>query len=140
MYISDFQIHNVLKVYSKQLTRTKAADPEKTVDTAPKTDKIDLSAEGKRRAIIDKVAADIVKRIIRFGPREEVDHEIVGQLKDELGKNVDFDAEKTNNFVFNVIDGNNEKRTSTLEVEDSRFLVNRLEQLAIKMVDKRMES
>jgi hypothetical protein len=139
MYISDYQIHNVLKVYSKQLTRTQTNDSEKAVDTASKTDKINLSAEGKRRAIIDKVAKDIVSRIMQFGPKEKVDHEIVSRLKDEFGENVDFDSEKANNFVFNVIDGNNEKKMSTLEVEDSRFLVNRLEQLAKKVVDKRME-
>lgn len=140
MYISDYQIHNVLKVYSKQLTRSKVSGQENTVSATTETGKIDLSAEGKRRVIVDKVAADIVDRIMRFGPKKKVDHEILSQLKDELGENVDFDDEKAKNFVFNVIDGDNEKRTSMLKVEDSRFLVNRLEQLAKKVVDKRMDS
>lgn len=141
MYISDYQIQNVLKVYSKQLTRnkTKSVGSENGMEETPKADKINLSAEGKRRAIVDKVAADIVNRIMQFGPREAVDHEVVSQLNDEMRRDVDINDDKEKSFVFNVIDGN-EKKTSTLEVDDSRFLVNRLEQLAKKVVHQGMKS
>ena len=43
-------------------------------------------------------------------------------------------------FVFNAIDTINQKNKNTLSVDDSSFLIQRLEQLAKKAGDKKMES
>jgi hypothetical protein len=103
-------------------------------------DQISISTEGKRQAIVDKVAADIVERITNFGPRDEFDQEIVKKLEDEIGRKVDFNKTKKPEFVYNTIDEANGKKTSTISVDDSRFLINRLEDLAKEAVDKNMES
>jgi hypothetical protein len=48
--------------------------------------------------------------------------------------------EQDTTFVFNVIDTVNQKTKNTLSVEDSSFLIKRLEQLSKEAGDKKMES
>ncbi|MDX9786585.1 MAG: DVU0524 family FlgM-associated protein [Desulfobacterales bacterium] len=139
MQIPAHQIHNVLKVYSKQISQTRLIERQKALDQQQPSDRIHISAEAKRQSIIDKVAADIVDRITRSGPQDDVDKEIVDKLEGELGTSVSFKGQRDDKFVFNVIDGNNKKTTNTLEVENAGFLIKRLEQLAKEAVDKNME-
>ena len=103
-------------------------------------ERITLSAEGKRQAIIEKVAEDIVDRITRFGPQDEVDHEILNRLEVEIGQKIDFDKEEKSKFIFNTIGEDNKKSTNTFSTEDSGFLLKRLEQLVKEAVDKNMET
>jgi hypothetical protein len=139
MLIPSHQIHNVLKVYGKQLSQTRMLERQKELDRKQTMDNVNISAEAKRQSIIDKVAADIVDRITQSGPQDDVEKEIIDKLEGELGKSVTFNSRREDKFVFNVIDGNNEKTTNTLEVENSMFLIKRLEQLAKEAVDKNME-
>lgn len=139
MQIPSYQIHNVLKVYSKQVSQTRIIERNKTLGKKLGSEKINLSAEGKRKAIIERVAADIVDRITNYGPQNDVDHEIVDQISTELGKEINFKKNTEHQFIFNVIDGNNNKTKTTLSVEDSNFVIKRLDQLAKEAVDKNME-
>jgi hypothetical protein len=43
-------------------------------------------------------------------------------------------------FVFNAIDSINQKKTNTLSIEDSGFLIRKLEQLAKESGSKKSES
>lgn len=145
MQIPSHQIHNVLKVYSKQLSQTRVIERQKALGKSTKSDQINISAEGKRQAIIDKVATDIVERITSSGPQDEIEQAIITKLEDEIGQSIDFKANQgenegyqNNEFVFNVIDGDNEKTTSTLHVNDASLLIKRLEQLAKETVDQNM--
>ena len=133
MHIPSYQIHNVLKVYSRQVRQSRIIEHQKRLGAIPSFDSINLSSEGKRKVVIDKVAADIVDRITRFGPQDRIEHNIVNQLHDELGQ-------KGADFIYNTIDDNNNKTTNTLPVNDSDFLTTRLKQIAQKEVDKNMES
>ncbi len=139
MEIPTYQIHKVMRVYTKQLTQSKLLERSNTSGSTS-MDQISISTEGKRQAIIDQVAADIVDRITSFGPRDEFDQEIVDKLESEIGRKVDFNKAKKSEFVFNTIDKENGKKTSTIPVDDSRFLINRLEDLAKEAVDRNMES
>lgn len=139
MLIPSHQIQNVLKVYGKQLSQTRMLERQKALDRKQPMDNVNISAEAKRQSIIDKVAADIVDRITRSGPQDDVEKGIIEKLEGELGKSVSFSSRREDKFVFNVIDSNNEKTTNTLEVENSMFLIKRLEQLAKEAVDKNME-
>jgi hypothetical protein len=139
MLIPSHQIHNVLKVYSKQLSQTRMLERQKELDRKQPMDNVNISAEAKRQSIIDKVAADIVERITQSGPQDDVEKGIIDKLEGELGKSVSFNSRREDKFVFNVINSNNEKTTNTLEVENSMFLIKRLEQLAKEAVDKNME-
>jgi hypothetical protein len=128
----------VLKVYGKQLSQTRIIERKKAFGSEVAEDKINISAVGKRQAIIDKVASDIVERITKSGPQDQVDREIVDKLEDELGAPIEFKKEN-NEFVFNVITKNNEKTTTALQVDDPDYLISRLEKLAKEAVDKNME-
>ena len=139
MQIPSYQIQNVLKVYSRQLSQGKILSRNKFSQANKiSADNVTLSSEGKRKAIIDKVAANIVDKIITEGPKEKSEEKITSQIEQELGKKINFSKEK-NQFTYTVIDENNEKVTHTLSVEDSNFIVKRMTELAREVADSNME-
>ena len=140
MYIPSYQIHNVLKVYSRQVSQSRIIERQKNLGDSQAVDRINISTEGKRKVIIEKVASDIVDRITRFGPQDNIDHTIMSQLQDELGQEIEFNNTNDSEFVYNTIDNNNNKQTNTLSVNGSSFLVERLQRIAQEEVDKNMES
>ncbi|RJP79784.1 MAG: hypothetical protein C4522_09255 [Desulfobacteraceae bacterium] len=140
MEIPTYQIHKVMKVYTKQLTQSRLLERSRALGGKSSMDQINISTQGKRQAIIDQVAADIVDRITNFGPRDEFDQEIVDKLESEIGRKVDFNKAKKSDFVFNTFDEEKGKTTSTFPVDDSRFLINRLEDLAKEAVNRNMET
>jgi len=136
MYVPSHQMHNVLNVYSKQLRQTMASEGRGKMPQKPKSDKISLSPEGKRQAMIDKVSRDILDKISNYSSRNEnrkrfTDYAAKESVPHKVGK-------KT--FVFNAIDSINQKIKNTLSVDDSNFLLQQFEQLAKKAGDKKMES
>ncbi|MCF6247978.1 MAG: hypothetical protein L3J69_11530 [Desulfobacula sp.] len=139
MQIPSYQIQNVLKVYSRQLSQGKMLSKNK-FGTATKTsaDSVTISSEGKRKAIIDKVATNIVDRIITEGPKEKNEEQITDQIEKEFGKKINFSKDK-NQFTYTVIDENNQKITHTLSVEDSKFIVKRMTELAREVAYNNME-
>lgn len=141
MQIPSYQIQNVLKVYSRQLSQGKILSRSNKFGSDIKTsaDSVTISSEGKRQAIIDKVAANIVDRIITEGPQEKNEEKITSQIERELGKKINFTKDK-NQFTYTVIDENNQKITQSLSVEDSKFIVQRMTELARQVADNNMES
>ncbi len=140
MNISNYQMHNVLKVYTRQLSRNRTSEYHGVKTAKPASDSISISAEAKRQVVIDKVTADIVDRITRKGPQSEVDRQIVDRLRDEIDRQAVFDSSNGSDFVYNVIDADREKEKTRLSVEDSDFLVKRLEHLAKEAADKMVAS
>lgn len=139
MQIPSYQIQNVLKVYSRQLSQGKMLSRNKFgVDNKLSADSVTISSEGKRQAIIEKVAANIVDRIITEGPKEENEAQITDQIEKELGKKIDFNRGKKQ-FTYTSIDNNNNRVTQTLSVEDSKFVVKRMTELARQVADTNME-
>ena len=140
MFVPSYQMHNVLNVYSKQLRHNMASDAKNKMPEKPQTDRVSLTPEGKRQATIEKVSKDILDKISRYGSLNETRQRITEHT------NVNSDNEtlphkvENKTFVFNAIDTINEKRTNTLSVDDSSFLIQRLEQLAKKASDKKTES
>jgi hypothetical protein len=140
MYISNYQMHNVLKIYTRQLKRGPISERQKATGGRSLTDNIRISSQAKRQNVINQVATNIVERITSNGPQTEFDREIVDRLKDETdGKNI-FNQRKNAEFVYNVINGDRQKTTNRLSVKDSNFLVKRLEQLAEEEVNQNMAS
>ncbi|MDA3916202.1 MAG: hypothetical protein PF690_04440 [Deltaproteobacteria bacterium] len=139
MQIPSHQIQNVLKVYSKQLSQGKILDKNKFANTNKiSAGSITISPEDKRQAIIDKVASNIVDRIITEDPKEKTQEKITRQIEKEVDKNINFTKEK-NQFTYTKIDKNNQKTIHTLSVEDSKFIVHRMAELARKNADSNME-
>lgn len=121
MQIPSYQIRNVLKAYSLQLTQDKIQDkiPDKNnpfrndIKTSGGGEAI--ASGGKRQATIDKAAASIINRIITEGPKEETEKIITGKKKS--GQKTD-PAKNKNQFTYTVIDENNQKTTHILKLED----------------------
>jgi len=140
MHVPSYQMHNVINVYSKQLRQAMGSEGKGKMPEIRQSNRINLSPEEIRQAMIEKVSKDILDKISSFGLPSES-----GQRKTEYANiNPDSGAlpSKTEKkaFVFNAIDSINQKSTNTLSVDDSSFLIQRLDQLAKKASDKRTES
>ena len=140
MHIPSYQIQNVLKVYSKQLSQQKFLAKSKTLQqNTTSADSVTISSKGKRQAIIEKVATNIIDRITMEGPREQVEANITSQIEQELGKKINFTDKKENLFTYTYIDKNDKKVTKSLSVEDSDFVMKRMTELAKQVADSNME-
>ena len=142
MHIQSYQISNVIKVYSKQISQNRLAERQKSLgsDVSSSLDSISISDEGKRQTIINKVSEDILERITSHGPKDETEQQIVDRLNKEISGQFKGYNKQEQQFVFNFIGENNEKVTSTLSVEDSKIVSRRLEQLVKETIDKNMEA
>jgi hypothetical protein len=136
MFVSSYQIHNVLNVYSKQLSQDRNAQKLKAENEKQPPDQIKLSTEGKRRAIIERVAQDILNKISRYGAKSEMRTQEQDLSREKAKSSLESDNKKETGFVFNVIDDLNKKTKTALSVKDTKFLLDRLEQLAKDAVDK----
>lgn len=136
MFVYSYQIHNVLNAYSKQLSQDRNAQKQEAESKKQLSDKIQLSAEGRRRATIEKVAKDILSKISDYGANGQIKND-EQSLSAGSGKNtIESDNKKETPFVFNVMDDLNQKTTNALSVKDTNFLTNRVEQLAKNAVEE----
>lgn len=136
MLVSSYQIHNVLNVYSKQLSQDRNARKLKPDNEKQPPDQINLSSEGKRKAIIERVAQDILNKISRYCTNNQMKTQEQDLYREKAKSVPDSDNKKESGFVFNVIDELNKKTTTALSVKDTKFLIDRLEQLAKDAVEK----
>ena len=140
MFVPSYQMHNVLNVYSRQLRHNMASVNKKSLSEKLPADQVSLTPEGKRQATIERVSKDILEKISRLGSGNGVDQQPTERAKDGVEKETAADDGKETTFVFNVIDTINQKRRNTLSVEDSSFLIKRLEQLSKEEGDTKTES
>ncbi len=126
MHIPSYKIHNVLKVYCKQVGQELGRK-----DAGESVNRVRVSAEGKREAIIDRVADEIVRKIKEFASPDKT-----GQNALSIPDNGSSSAENNEGrkgvprFTFNTIGADSVKTTRTLSLEDSDFFISRLEELA----------
>ncbi len=140
MFVPSYQMHNVLNVYSKQLRHSMTAGNKKSLSEKLPADQVSLTPEAKRQATMEKVSKDILEKITRLENRSGTDHQPSERAKEAVEREATADEGNETTFVFNVIDAINQKRRNTLSVEDSSFLIKRLEQLSQEVKDKKMES
>ncbi len=136
MHISNYQMHNVLNVYTKQLSQTGSTKESKTEFRKTLTDQIDLSPGGKRKSMIEKVSDQILNKISELGNKVAADSYERNNLEDQSAPAAGPEKSNGNEFVFNVIDKVNHKKTTTYSTTDINFLMNSIEQLAKKFVEK----
>ena len=136
MIVTNHQIQNVLKVYTSQLSRGRMAVSESMPIRKPFADAVDISAEGKRQALIERLTKAIVGRIIRKDPRLHSDSQAVQQLKSEIENDVAAREGQELEFAYNLIDGDATKTLNTLSMEDPTDLIKRLEHHAREAVEK----
>ena len=140
MHISNYQMHNVLNVYSRQLSRNSTATESETGSNKALTDQIDLSPEGKRKATIEKVSDDILNKINELGNKVAADPYDNTFTVDQSKTTAEQEQTNDNEFVFNVMDDVNRKITTTYSAKDIDFLMNSIEQLAKELVENMGES
>ena len=119
MHIPAYQIHNVLNTYSLQLF--KAGIVTQNSDSGSDSSASRISPETSRKAVIDKVAAEIVQRITRLDAltaKHIAPSPVLTGRTDTLRTEI-----RNNQFVFNVLDIHNIKTSRTLSIEDSIFFI-----------------
>ena len=135
MHIQSYQIHNVLNVYRRQLSQTKAGPAQPSNSQHPKSDTVSLSEEAKNQSIMEKVADNVLKKITNVDPESNFERTMAKQVRSNADKATL--AEKESAFVFNTIVENNQKETRYIAVDDSQVLMNRLNELAKAAVTAR---
>ncbi len=134
MLVSSYQIHNVLNVYSKQLSQDRNAQKLKPGMTQQPSDQIKLSTEGKRKSTIERVAREIINKISHYGSEDQTGLQEQNTSRENAANSLESDNKTETGFVFNVIDNLNKKTKTALSVQDTKFLIDRLEQLAKETV------
>ena len=130
MFVSSYQMHNVLKVYSRQLMQNQLRGKRKTAAASSSPIPGIQAGPGKRLSTMEKVSRDILNKITRsYGPRQEAKCRDGASGKDE-NSHPAAGLRTATSFVFNVIDGINTKKIRSLPVDDSAVLIRRLEQLS----------
>jgi len=136
MVISAYQVNNVLRVYGDQLRQNRAFGKPKMKNSGM-PDKINISAEAKRKAIIEKISANIVGRITDFGPNDHIEKEVFKKLENEYGGHLTISKNNPKDLVFKEIDENGET-VNSLSVEDSEILRYKLEAITKEAVNNNM--
>ena len=136
MIISPYQINNVLRVYGDQLRHNRI--PNKSTDeNIPQSDKISISAEAKRKAVVEKISSNIIDKITQYGPNDNIEEEVFKKLENEYGANLAVTEKSPVDLIFKVIDENGETINS-LSIEDSKFLRYKLEEITKETVNDNM--
>lgn len=141
MQIPAYQIHNVLKAYSKQVSQNKLNAKTKGMGSHNTSmDKISISAEGKKQGIINKVASDIVKKITDNGPSEKFEKDIVTILEKEFKKKFQFSGKEkdSKDFKYYEIEGST-KKMNTFSFQDSELIKKRMEDITKDMLSKELK-
>ena len=136
MFVSSYQIHNVLNVYSKQLSQDRNVQRLKPGTIKRPSDQINLSTESKRRATIERVAQEILNKISHYGSEGEIKTQGQDAPRENAKNSLESDNKKEAGFEFNVIDNLNKKTKTALSVKDTKFLIDRLEQMAKDTVEE----
>lgn len=138
MHISNYHVHNVLRAYGKQLTLGKKSMRTKNVMGQNASDNITISAEARRKSVIEKVTEDIVERIVHSGPRDVLEKEAFEELENEFGNNLVPEEENSTDLVFKVVDKEKGEEIRTLSIEDSELIKNRLQEITKRKIDANM--
>jgi hypothetical protein len=136
MFVSSYQIHNVLNVYSKQLSQDRNVQKLQPGTIKRPSDQINLSTESKRRATIERVSQEILNKISHYGAEGEIKTQEKDASRENAKNSLESDNKKEAGFVFNVIDDLNKKTKTALSVKDTKFLIDRLEQMAKDTVEE----
>ena len=138
MVIDSYKVKNVLRVYGDQLRQGKAV--LKTVECSESSvDRVDIPGGAKRRALIERIAATIVDRILQEGPGNDMEKRVFQKLREEYGASLAVSLEGSQGLLFKVIDGKGESLHS-LSIEDANFLTQKLKEITTESVDKNLVS
>lgn len=136
MLISAYQVNNVLRVYGDQLRQSRISNRPNSND-AGSPDKISISANARRKTIIENITSNIIDKITEYGPHDNVEKEVFTKLENEYGGHLAISEDSHNELIFKEIDENGET-TNSLSIEDSNFLTNELKKITKETIEKNM--
>jgi hypothetical protein len=116
MQVSAYQIHNVLKDYSRQLILSRISERNSSSSRSGISD-------SKRQVVIEKISKSIILKLARIDSDE--DH---GSGSPEPQRKTTEDHKEIL-FFYNVIDPDNQKKTCSLSVEHPVFLMKKFDAL-----------
>jgi len=119
MYIQSYQIHNVLDVYRKQLSRISSQKGPSLPGGSSSRDRVELSASSQRQALIDQVATEIVDRIAQHGFEET----LLRNMDRPRGKESIQSAAGDFEFTYMTIDENDQKTINSLPIRHLNPLI-----------------
>ena len=137
MVITPYQINNVLRVYGTQLRQNNRASARSKNSDTRSPDRISISAEAKRKAIVNKIASNIIDKITQYGPHDSVEKEVFKKLEDEYRASLAVTRKSPNDLIFKVIDESGETINS-LSIENSKLIRYKLEEITKETVNKNM--
>lgn len=111
MYITNYQMHNVLKVYTNQLSQCRVQIPDSLAGRKPTAAAIDVSTGGKRQDLIERIASHIVARIRNGGSQDNSKARITENPEEEPKAPSRAPNGRNAPFIYNVIRGAAEKKT-----------------------------
>ena len=129
MNSTNYQMHNVLKVYTNHLSKDRTHKTGQPKIRKPNSDMVRISAEGKRQNLIERVAADIVDRITKEGIDTSASSEANTTINREKVANQTWLQKKNAQFEYNVMQGSEKKSINRLSVENAGFLLRRIDEL-----------
>ena len=144
MHIHSYQIHNVLNVYRKQLSKGTAQNIFRTsAKYQPDQDKVDISIGGQRQSLFDKISSEIVERITRFGPDTAFGAILADQMDQAGGaaahKAADLEADEASQsdsaFTYTLIDKHNQKITQSLPIRQFSLPTEEMESMSAAQKD-----
>jgi hypothetical protein len=127
MYIHNYQIHNVLNVYQRQLAQGLANGKKRPSPKSQGSPQINYKRN--RQNIIDKVASNIVNKINLRESDVTFNDEVEKVVQRDFQKDKSMNHKRPNKFSFNIIDQNNQKFTSSITVDNSADLICRFDKL-----------
>ncbi len=124
MYVPEYQMRNVLNIYTRQLRNNnkKAVNLKQDSGEMP-VDRISISDAGRHEALMEKITSDIVKKIFEFNSAAAMEYNIISESSNTLNGNISPGDSDNNKLTFHAIDSNNVKHRETLEMNSSDFLV-----------------
>lgn len=137
MHIQSYQIHNVLNVYRRQLSQGKTNQVSDNMANGTKADSVTISSKSNNQAVMEKVAANVLKKITNVDPASSFGQEMLKETQ-PMDQNLRMIA-KENEFVFNTIAENNQKETRSIAVDNSQVLMSRLDELAKAAITRKIE-
>jgi hypothetical protein len=128
MIISAYQINNVMRVYRDQLNQSRISNKQKNTN-ALSSDKVSISADARKKSIIDKTASNIIERITQSESHDDAEKTEFSEIDDEYDSNPAKNKKRSTELIFKAIDENGETLNS-LSIEDSNFLSYKLKKIS----------
>ena len=140
MTITSHQIQSVLRTYGKQLKRGMRLNRIKGSDAGQKVDKLDISAEARRRQVVERVAAEMVYRLSDPEVRGEgVGLDILNELSQDYGQPLTMSYNQNEGgFDFMVVDSESGEIVGEVDPEVNQGLNQRLAEITRQKVDQTM--